>query len=136
MSLFRQQALEQHRLPDPIFTPVIIVAIRRGLWVGVVLSFMAMAGVWLAFGTLYTTYETPINMTGTTTLLTLRAALDVSTDPLHPTRFMAACPEIVHGIVRRQDTQNYSLLLEEPVYGVCHVTLILRQEQPLERLFR
>jgi hypothetical protein len=136
MSLFRQQALEQRRLPDPIFTPVTIVAIRRWLWIGAALSFVAMAGVWLVFGTLYTTYETSLTMTGTTTVLTPRSQLEVSTDPLRPTHFVAVCPEIFHGIVRSQDTQSYTLLLEEPVYAACRVTLILRQERPLERLLR
>jgi hypothetical protein len=136
MSLFRQQALEQRRLPDPMFTPVTIVMIRRWMWVGAVLSFVIMAGLWLLFGTIYTTYQTSAILTGETTSVTLPSGIAVSTDPLRPTTFMATCPDAVHGIVRSQDAQNYTLLLEQPVHADCHITIVLRQERPLERLFR
>lgn len=134
MSLFRQQALEQRRLPDPLFTPTMIVGVQRWLWVGAVLSFLAMAGVWLVFGRLYTTYETSTMMTGTTTLVSLTSDVEISSDPLHPTHFIATCPEVVRGIVRSQEGRSSLLLLEHPVNAACQIILILRQESPLERL--
>ena len=136
MSLFRQQALEQRRLPDPLFTPVAIVIVRRWLGMGALLSLIGMVVVWLLFGTVYTTYESSVTMTGAQTLVTLPDAVEVSTDALHPTHFIGRCPEAIQGIIRLQDGQNHTLLLEQPIQADCQITLLLREERPLERLFR
>ena len=128
MSLFRQQALEQRRLPEPLFIPVAVVSVRRGLWRATLVCLLGMAGVWLIFGRLYTTYNTTITLTGSQTEIVLPADIDLTS----PTRAVAQCPQTIQGMVTASTDHIAVLQLDSPVQAECRITLILQEESPLE----
>jgi hypothetical protein len=130
MSLFRQQALQQRHLPEPLFTPVAVVSVRRWVWLAMGISLLSMAAVWLIFGRLYTTYDTTMILTGSQTVLSLPMDINL----LSPVPAVAVCPHTIHGHVTASTDRKAVLHLDTPVQGECHITLILREQSPLEQL--
>ena len=131
MSLFRQQALDQKRLPERFFTPVAVVSVRHLLWISLFLSVISMGSMWLIFGKLYTTSEITIAVIGLETSFSPPVSLSDSSQPI---RAVAYCPQAINGIVTRRSDDTFILQLELDIEANCRVTLILHEETPLERL--
>ncbi len=136
MGLFRQQALEQRRLPDPVFTSVAIAALKHWLWIAALGSLLVMAGVWLLFAKTYTLYDTSATINGMQTILLLSPDIKISADAAQPTRVIAHCPQAVEGSITEEPPQTYLLHLDQPVHADCQITLILHEERLFERFFR